>query len=187
MQNLKLIFIIFLAISSTLATAQTKKIDPSKTNIEWVAKKIMDEYRGSIKLKQGRLIFKKSKLKSGSFVVDMNSIIATDQQGRYIGFLNGHLKSEDFFSTDKYKTSNMVFKRIADNGNGKYSITADLTIRDITQPVNFDVLITGNTATANIKIDRTKYGIVYGSGSFFENLGDKLIEDIFQLNVKLHF
>ena len=187
MKNLKFFFIILLAISSTLATAQSKKIDPSKTTIEWTAKKIMSEYRGTISLKQGNLVFKKSKLTGGSFVVDMNSMIPTDQQGRYIGYLKEHLKSEDFFNAGKYKTANMVFKKIADNGNGKYSITADLTIRNITHPVHFDALISGNTATANIKIDRTKYGIIYGSGSFFENLGEKLIEDIFELNIKLKF
>ena len=187
MKNLKFIFIILLAISSTLATAQRKKINPSKTTIEWVAKKMMAEYRGTIQLKQGNLIFKKAKLAGGSFIVDMNSIIATDQQGRYVGFLKDHLKSQDFFNTDKYKTSNMVFKRIADKGNGEYTVTADLTIRDITHPVQFDALISGNTATANIKIDRTQYGIVYGSGSFFENLGEKLIDDIFELNIKLKF
>jgi polyisoprenoid-binding protein YceI len=147
----------------------------------------MSEYRGSIKLKQGSLVFKKGKLTGGSFVVDMASIIPTDQQGRYIGYLKEHLRTEDFFHTDKYKTSNMVFRKIADKGNGKYSVNADLTIRNITHPVQFDALITGNTAAANIKIDRTKYGIIYDSGSFFENLGEKLIEDIFELNIKLKF
>ena len=187
MKNLKFIFIILLAFSSTLVSAQRKKIDPSKTTIEWIAKKIGSEYRGSIKLKQGNLVFKKARLTGGSFIVDMNSIIPTDQQGRYIGYLKEHLKSEDFFNTGNYKTAVMVFKRIADNGNGKYTVTADLTIRNITHPVQFEALINGNTATANIKIDRTKYGIIYGSGSFFENLGEKLIDDIFELNIKLKF
>jgi hypothetical protein len=60
-----------------------------------------------------------------------------------------------------------------------------LTIK-IVHPVAFDITVNGNTATA-FKVDRTKYDIKYGSGSFFDNLGDKAISDDFELAVALKF
>ena len=44
-----------------------------------------------------------------------------------------------------------------------------------------------NSATAKLTIDRTKFGIKYGSGSFFDNLGDNMIYDDFILDVNLKF
>jgi hypothetical protein len=41
--------------------------------------------------------------------------------------------------------------------------------------------------TTAFKVDRTKYDIKYGSGSFFDNLGDKAISDDFELAVALKF
>jgi len=57
----------------------------------------------------------------------------------------------------------------------------------VTAPVTFDITVKGNTATTTFKVDRTKYGIKYGSGSFFDNLGDKTINDEFELTVSLQF
>jgi polyisoprenoid-binding protein YceI len=70
---------------------------------------------------------------------------------------------------------------------GVFAVTADLTIKGISNPVSFDLATTANSATANVKINRTKYGIKYGSGSFFDNLGDKVIYDDFDLTVNLKF
>ncbi|MDK2772760.1 MAG: YceI family protein, partial [Flavobacterium sp.] len=72
-------------------------------------------------------------------------------------------------------------------GNGVYTVFADLTIKGKTNPVNFDLTVNENTATTKLVIDRTEYDIKYGSGSFFENLGDKTIYDDFELNVTLSF
>lgn len=74
-----------------------------------------------------------------------------------------------------------------------YKVAADLTIKEITNRITFSTHLTAKQnsflATANIKIDRTKWDIKYGSGSFFENLGDRMILDdiefdIFLLSVK---
>jgi polyisoprenoid-binding protein YceI len=187
MKNLKTVALaLFLAVSA-LATAQSKKIDVKKSTIHWVGKKVTGQHEGTVAFKEGNLIFKGKKLTGGSFVVDMTSLTSTDLTGEYLGKLNGHLKSEDFFGTEKFPTSKLVFKSIGDKGNGVYSVTADLTIKDVTAPVKFEITVTGSTAKANVSIDRTKYGIKYGSGSFFDNLGDKTINDQFDLAVTLEF
>jgi polyisoprenoid-binding protein YceI len=187
MKNLKTIAIALFVAVSTIATAQTKKVDATKSSIHWVGKKVTGQHEGTVNIQSGNLIFKGKKLTGGSFVVDMTSLTSTDLTGDYLGKLNGHLKSEDFFGTEKYTTSKLVFKKIAAKANGVYTVTADLTIKDVTAPVTFDITVNGNTAKTTFKIDRTKYGIKYGSGSFFDNLGDKTINDEFELTVALQF
>ena len=74
-----------------------------------------------------------------------------------------------------------------DKGNG--TVDGKLTIKDSTNPIEFKAAVQKNADGtwfyANIVVDRTKYNIRYGSGSFFENLGDKTIYDDFKLKVNL--
>lgn len=187
MKNLKTIALIALVAFSTTISAQSKKIDVAKSKINWVGKKVTGQHEGTINFKEGTLVFKGAELKGGKFTVDMPSLNATDLTGEYQGKLNGHLKADDFFGTDKYPTSTLAFKKIANKGNGVYTVTADLTIKEKTNSVTFDITVKGNTATANLVVDRTKFDIKYGSGSFFDNLGDKAIADNFDLTVSLQF
>lgn len=101
--------------------------------------------------------------------------------------LEGHLKADDFFGVENHGTSKLVFTEVKSTGKNSYEVTGDLTIKGITKPVTFDVSIYGSKATATVKVDRTNYDIKYGSGSFFENLGDKTIYDEFDLVVDLEF
>ncbi len=186
MKNLKSIALaVVVALSTVAVSAQTKKVDASKSSINWVGKKVTGQHNGTINLKSGTLVYKGKKLAGGTFVVDMTSLTATDLQGEYQGKLNGHLKADDFFGTDKFPTSTLVFKKVAAKGANKYTVTADLTIKGITKPVTFDLATTANSASTKFNVDRTKYDIKYGSGNFFANLGDKTIADEFELEVAL--
>ena len=187
MKNLKTIAIAFIAFTSITVTAQTKKIDVSKSSINWLAKKVTGQHNGTVNLKDGALVFKGNKLKGGTFTVDMPSLTATDLSGEYLGKLNGHLKSDDFFGTAKFATSTLVFKGISEKSKDLYTVTADLTIKGITKPVTFDIAINGDTATTTFNVDRTKYDIKYNSKSFFGSIGDKAIYDEFELKVALKF
>jgi polyisoprenoid-binding protein YceI len=188
MKNLKSIALALVVVLSTVSvTAQTKKVDASKTAISWVGKKVTGQHNGTVNLKSGTLVFKGKKLAGGTFVVDMTSLTSTDLQGEYQGKLNGHLKSEDFFGTEKFPNATLVFKKVAVKAPNVYTVTGDLTIKGKTNPITFDLATTTNAAATSLKIDRTKYDIKYGSGSFFDNLGDKAISDDFQLDVALVF
>ncbi|HEY6143458.1 MAG TPA: YceI family protein [Flavobacterium sp.] len=188
MKNLKSIALALVVVLSTaFATAQNKKIDVSKSTIEWVGKKVTGQHNGTVNFKEGTLVFKKNKLVGGSFVVDMPTLTSTDLSGEYLGKLNGHLKADDFFGTDKFPTATLVFKKIGTKSANVYTVTADLTIKGITQPVTFDITANGNTATTAFNVDRTKYGIKYNSKSFFESIGDKAIYDEFELKVTLKY
>lgn len=188
MKNFKTIAIALLFSASATITAQQKKVNATTSKVTWVGKKVTGQHSGTINVKDGTLVFVKKKLKGGLITIDMSSINTTDlKAGQGKEDLDGHLKADDFFGTAKFPTAKIDFKLIADNGNGKYTVTADLTIKDVTAPVKFDIVVAGKTATTNLKIDRTKYGIKYGSGNFFENLGDKTISDEFDLAVALKF
>jgi polyisoprenoid-binding protein YceI len=186
MRNLKSFSIVLLVLFSfNQGISQTYKIDVSKSIIKWEGKKITGQHEGTINFKDGYLVFKDKKVTGGSFTADMTTLSNTDQTGSSKAKLEGHLKSEDFFSIDNNKTSTLVFKSIASKGNNTYLINADLTIKGITNNIQFDLIVNGKKATAALTINRTKYDIKYGSGSYFDDLGDKTIYDDFDLNVTL--
>lgn len=188
MKNFKtIVAVVVMALATVTVSAQTKKIDVQKSNISWVGKKVTGQHSGVVNFKDGMLVFTKKKLTGGSFTVDMTSLNATDLQGEYQGKLNGHLKADDFFGTEKFPTSKLVFTKVTPKSANVYSVVAALTIKGITKPVSFDLTTTSDMASSKFNVDRTKYDIKYGSGSFFDNLGDKAINDEFELAVSVKF
>lgn len=189
MKNLKILALaLLLALGTTATIAQNKKIKVDKSKINWVGKKVTGKHSGTINFSEGILVFKNKKVKGGNFTVDMSSIEVTDlQAGKGKEKLEGHLKADDFFGTTQHQKAKLVFKTISKNKNNTYNVTADLTIKEVTAPVSFVLNVKGNTATTTFNVDRTKYGIKYGSGSFYDNLGDKAIADEFELAVNLQF
>ncbi len=103
--------------------------------------------------------------------------------------LLGHLKSEDFFGVEKNPVSKLVITESTPLDKGTGTVKGNLTIKGITNPIEFKVAMQksdeGIWFYTNIVIDRSKYNIRYGSGSFFDNLGDKTIYDEFKLKVNL--
>ena len=164
---------------------EKKEVKTSESTVTWKAYKVTGSHTGTIALKSGALEFDGDKLVGGEFVVDMTTINTTDLSGDYKNKLDGHLNSDDFFSTANNPTSSLVFTKVESSGKNSYKVTGDLTIKGITKPVTFDVSIYGSKATATLKVDRTNYDVKYGSGSFFDNLGDKTIYDEFDLVVDL--
>ena len=166
---------------------ETVTVKADESTVTWKAYKVTGSHTGTVTLKSGDLVFDNGTLKGGEFVVDMTSIICTDLEGEYKQKLEGHLKSDDFFSVTSHQTSKMVFTNVKATGKNSYEVTGDLTIKGITKPVTFDVSVYGSKATATLKVDRAEYDVRYGSGSFFDDLGDKTIYDEFDLVVDLEF
>lgn len=166
---------------------EKKTVNTETSKVAWKAYKVTGSHTGTITLKSGALEFDGDKLTGGEFVVDMTTINTTDLEGEYKGKLDGHLHSDDFFSTATNPTSSIVFTSVEASGKNSYNVTGDLTIKGITKPVSFDISVYGSKATATLKVDRAKYNVKYGSGSFFDNLGDKTIYDEFDLVVDLEF
>lgn len=174
-------------IRATEPVVEKKEVKTEKSTVAWKAYKVTGSHTGTVDLKSGVLLFDNGTLTGGEFEVDMTSLIATDLEGDSRQKLVGHLKSDDFFSVESHPTSRLVFTNIKATGKNAYEVTGDLTIKGITKPVTFDVSVYGSKATATMKVDRAQYDVRYGSGSFFDNLGDKTIYDEFDLVVDLEF
>lgn len=189
------IFLLALTLTGALALAFTapvanKTVNTQLSTVEWKAYKVTGSHTGNVKLKSGSLQFQDDRLTGGSFVVDMTTITCTDMQGGMADKLVGHLKSPDFFDAAGHPEATFVITSVISRGTpGSYKVTGNMTIKESTKPVRFNVQLGEEngktTATADIKLDRTDYDVRYGSGSFFEGLGDKTIYDEFDLQVKL--
>ena len=166
---------------------EKKEVNTETSKVTWKAYKVTGSHTGTVDLNSGALMFDGDKLTGGEFEVNMPTLVSTDQEGESKGKLEGHLKSDDFFGVETHPTSKLVFTDVKASGKNSYEVTGDLTIKGITKPVTFDVSIYGSKATATLKVDRANYDVKYGSGSFFENLGDKTIYDEFDLVVDLVF
>jgi polyisoprenoid-binding protein YceI len=173
------------------AAAETFNVKPADSKITWEGKKkIGDAHHGELTVKSGKLIVAGGKLTGGDFEVDMTSLKVSDLQDEGMNKkLTGHLRSDDFFSVDKHPTAMLMITKVAPGKDGKTQITGDLSIKGKKESVTFpaDVQVTKDqvTAKAVIAIDRTKYDVRYNSGKYFPNLGDKIINDEFLVNVDL--
>ncbi len=166
---------------------------PAASVVGWEAKKVTGKHNGKIALKKGEIVMKGKELVGGNFEIDMETIAIEDLKDAAMNTkLLKHLKSDDFFSVEKFKTANLKItsaKAVEGIAGPTYEVTGDLTIKGKTLPITFPVVVETKdgktTAKANLTIDRTNYDIKYGSGKFFQNLGDKMIEDKFALDVLL--
>ncbi|MBP9193392.1 MAG: YceI family protein, partial [Saprospiraceae bacterium] len=96
------------------------------------------------------------------------------------------LKSDDFFGVAQFPEAKLDITKVISRGKpGEYKVVAKITIKNMTKEVKFDAMVANGKATATIKLDRTDFDVRYGSGSFFDNLGDKTIYDEFDLTVSL--
>lgn len=182
-----ILFVGLLIASFTSLKVEKKAVDTSKSTIEWLGTKVTGKHNGTIKLKSGSLHFEHKKLVGGEFVVDMATIICTDLQGDSKGKLERHLKSDDFFGVATFPEAHFKTTKVTAVSPNKYLLTGNLTIKGKTLEHSFTLDFENNKANGTIIIDRSKFDIKYGSGSFFDNLGDKAIHDNFELKVMLIF
>lgn len=193
-KQILLIALSVVAIAISSFTGKEKKttlsVNVAESKVVWLGKKVTGEHTGTIGIAQGNLEFNKDQLSGGSFEIDMTSIANTDLEDQeYKKKLEGHLKSDDFFGVEKFPKATLVIKKAKHEAGNKYQVKGDITIKGITNAIEFpaEVSIDGSkaTASATITIDRSKFEVKYGSGSFFDNLGDKMIYDEFTLEVTL--
>ena len=169
---------------------ERRSVNVQESKVVWNGYKVTGSHTGTINIKSGDLEFDGDRLVGGNFEIDMTSIVVTDLSGEYKGKLEGHLKSADFFGVEKHPTATFNITKVVSRGTpGDYKIIGDLTIKDITKEIKFLANLkdegSKTKATAEVKVDRSEFNVRYGSGSFFDNLGDKTIYDEFDLEVML--
>ena len=165
-------------------------INLAASSIKWNAKKVGGAHYGTVKIKSGNLDLTDGKIVGGNFVMDMTTITVDDTTGGMAEGLLKHLKSDDFFSVANHPESTLKVTSVTQKeGTNSYDVTADLTIKGITNPVSFVVVFDAEKkmAVAPITIDRTLWDIKFRSLKFFSDIADKAIEDTvtFEVNVQL--
>ncbi|MBE9463360.1 YceI family protein [Dyadobacter subterraneus] len=171
---------------------ETKKFEvvSAESSIDWTGKKVTGAHNGTIAIKEGTLDLTDGKLSGGHFVIDTRSIIILDvtDSATNTQFAD-HLFSEDFFATENFPEAFFAVTDSAFISETNYQITGNLTIKGITHPVVFRAVVNITdgkiTASGKIIVDRTKYEMKFRSGNFVTNLGDTLIYNEFELDVKL--
>ena len=169
-------------------------IDINNSQINWIGRKVTGEHSGYLKLSNGWIALKNESVTNGILNFDMKTITTTDIESiEWSKKLDEHLMNEDFFFVDSFQTATLKVKSSTIQDlylvNPLHIITADLTIRGITNEISFPISISSlnNTYTANgsIDIDRTLFNIKYKSKTIFPDLGDKFIYDIFTINFSI--
>lgn len=174
------------------STAKEYAVIADQTTLAWAAtKKVGGGHNGNINVSSGTLNIAGTEIKAGKFEVDMKSISVADitDPKKNADFV-GHMMADDFFSVEKYQTSTFEISSVekgatADSANVK----GNLTIKGITKNINIPAKVTvaDNKAdvSAKFSIDRTEWEIKYGSGKFFTDLGDKVINDNIDFTLSL--
>ena len=168
-------------------TVEKEDVKIKDSALTWVGSKVTGSHEGTINLKSGFLTLENNDLVGGEFIIDMTTIVCTDLSGKGKAGIESHLKSDDFFSVDKFPTASLTIINVKKKDLGQYQVNANITIKGMTQRIMFEVEIKEKTAKANLLIDRTEFGIIYKSGNFFEELADKAIYDEFELSIDLMF
>lgn len=168
----------------------TMNVDLAKSVIEWTGKKLTGEHYGEIRLASGNVTLSGNQLTAGVFEMDMNAITCTDITDlKSNKRLVDHLKSEDFFSVTRFPKANFVTSKVVRKTETQYEVTGKLTIKEHTNEIMFRVNVSTLDKVivieASLTIDRSKFDVKFGSQSFFENLGDKMVYDDIDLKVNL--
>lgn len=187
----KLLFLPLLAVLAMAATFSSNyNVDTQSSSVVWTGYKVTGKHTGTVKIKNGTLTVDQGRLTAGSFDIDINSITCTDLEGEWADKLVGHLKSDDFLGAANHPTANFVItKAIQQDTKGNYKIIGNMRIKGITKEIKFFANLAENNgmvnATGKMTIDRSEFNMRYGSGSFFDGLGDKTIYDEFDLQISL--
>lgn len=177
------------------AGAVAYKLDAASSSVEWTAKKVTGQHNGTVAIKSGELKAEAGKLTAGKFAMDMTAIKVVDiKDAEANGKLAGHLNSDDFFATAKNPESTFEIVSVepiagAAAGAPNYTVKGNLTIKGIAKAITFPATITMDEkelkANAQFDIDRTEWDIKYGSGKFFQDLGDNMINDAFNIKFNI--
>jgi len=166
--------------------AKTLNVDVATSKLEWEGSKVSGKHNGTINIKSGSLQVKGEELVGGSFIIDMNSIAVTDLKDKAKADLEKHLKTGDFFETEKFAEGKFEITGVkAQAGEGTtHIVSGNLTLKDKSLGIDIpaNVKIENGTVTASapqFTVDRTKFGITY------TGMKDNLINNMMGLKLNI--
>lgn len=161
------------------------ELDPEQSIILWKGSYSFNfgEHMGIVKLEKGTLTTQNNRISGGEFTIDMTTI-ANDPNQDHKSPIK-HLRDEDFFHVSKFPKATLKITSVNYiPEKNLHEIIADLTIKEITKSQTFYATADGDTKTltTKLKIDRTRWGIIYN-----HKLKDKAISDAIEFDVRLVF
>lgn len=166
-------------------------VDVTRSEIAWSGKSVSDVHTGKISLKKAELQFRDDKLIGGMFEADMKSITVTDitdpEDNKH---LVDHIANEDFFEVNRYPSASFRITEVKPAGNDLYDVSGLMKIKDRENKISFQAQVlpageNGHRATATVSIDRTLFGIEYGSMGKPGSEKDWFIHNDFLLNINV--
>ncbi|PIT90307.1 MAG: hypothetical protein COU22_02940 [Candidatus Komeilibacteria bacterium CG10_big_fil_rev_8_21_14_0_10_41_13] len=177
--------------------AEVYTVNLIDSSVDWYCRRILvdtNNHHGGINIKEGTIAYLDDQFVGAEFVMDMASIVDYDLSGKMKETLEKHIKSADFFNVEAYPTAVFKATKIEPNPDAldsrtNFVITGDLTIKDVTKEISFPAIVNKTeekiTAQAEFSVNRTEWGVVYGSGGFFDNLGNSVIDDMIRYEINL--
>jgi len=181
-------------VSKAMTTGTSYGVDLATSNVMWTGSKLTGTHSGTINLSSGNILSKDGKISGGEFVMDMESLTNTDMEaGQGKEKLEGHLKNEDFFDVPKFPTAKFVITKVTaleGDAAATHLVYGNLTMKDVTKEVGFKAKVSQsggmiNVSTPKFAINRTDWGIKYGSSSFADIAKDKAINNDIDLEINL--
>jgi len=162
-------------------------VDLTTSVMTWKGTKPTGSHDGTVAFKSGGMVVEDNVLKSGEFVIDMNTIKNLDMEGSDgAGKIVKHLKAPDFFDVEVYPTSKFVITSVLEV-EGRLAVTGNLTIKDVTKNITIPATVSTTDGKTTFKsevfnIDRADFNVKYGSKKWIEGLKDKFIDDLVEMS-----
>jgi len=183
-------------VDTTSAVSEKYKALTDASRIDWKGSKPTGTHTGTVAIESGTISMKNGQIESGSFLIDMNSITVTDlEPGDGKEDLEAHLKGtvedkkDHFFNVTEYPNAAFEITGVSET-DGKTILSGNLTMKREKKNISFPVTVSteGEILTVTSEpftINRTDWGVNYGSKTVFDNLGDKFVNDDIQLTITL--
>ncbi|MBP6925470.1 MAG: YceI family protein [Candidatus Pacebacteria bacterium] len=165
------------------------------STILWQArKKLIENYvdKGTFGVSGGSVVFDQNGVPTmGTITIALDTLVVTETGvGGGFNGLAGDMLSDRFLDVENHPNATFMVSAVEAGRNNTFDMTGDLTLKGVTQPVTLPVVIQpladgSITLTGAFEIDRTVFGITFGSDKFFDSLGDKVIDDTVQIGLSL--
>lgn len=170
----------------------TYRVQPENSTVTWtgnmtkVGGTSLYNHTGNLKVTEGSLTIKEGEISDGNFVVDMSSMVTTDEnydeKDRSRENLIGHLSSPDFFAIDSFPQAMFTVKKVEGD-----KVHGDLTVRGITKEEVIEGVSTEMSngvlkASGKLVFDRQDYDINF-SMEEAQGVKDKFIDDDIEVMV----
>jgi len=172
------------------------EVDLDASELQWTGRNLMNRHFGVLQFDRAHLEFDSNRLTGGAFRLDWSTLHCIDLQDAPLhNVLLAHLRDHDFFDVDAYPAPRAVITRVetrehASPGTPDLHLDCELEMKGIRRPVAFDAT-SGRDAFGRFalqgcfQIDRTEWGVRYGSGQWFKNLGQHLVNDQIEIGLKV--